>query len=202
MKYLKATPDLIETLRSWSNQFNKEAELSRTKSWRSLQAQGKWLDWPTVLQAVKAQKEEFEAADGRVSMAWEAVKYAVLLLYTNLPPGRSLEYASMRYQFATELGADLYGFEPDVKNSNWCIISRDNQKALLYIGLHKTSQKIGVQKIELSSQNPTCTLLNHLVEYICKHRPILVTNKTHQYLFVVSYITDHAVIILCMHYLI
>ena len=39
----------------------------------------------------------------------------------------------MRYKFATQLGADLYGFEPDVKDSNWCIISRDNQKALLYM---------------------------------------------------------------------
>ena len=30
----------------------------------------------------------------------------------------------MWYKFATELGADLYEFEPDVKDSNWFITSQ------------------------------------------------------------------------------
>ena len=104
-------------------------------------------------------------------------------MYTSLPPGRSTEYATMKLNFCD---GDLYAHEPQVKNSNWLLIANDKVNGLLYIGFHKTCRSFGVQKIELSTENVTSTLLQHLVEYSCKHRLILVTNKTHEFLFMVS----------------
>ena len=187
LKFLQAPSDTIQTVRGWSNSFQKDAQINREKSWNTLAANGRWLSWKTILETVKCQREAFEAADGSVAIAWEAVKLSVLLMYTSLPPGRSLEYFTMQFQYDA---GDLHAIEPAKKESNWLFFATDLRSALLYIGAHKTSRSIGVQKIQLSAEDETCTLLEHLVEYVSKHRPILITNKTHQFLFVVS--TEYA----------
>ncbi|KAL5467735.1 hypothetical protein EMCRGX_G032000 [Ephydatia muelleri] len=181
LKFLQAPSDTIQTVRGWSNSFQKDAQINREKSWNTLAANGRWLSWKTILETVKCQREAFEAADGSVAIAWEAVKLSVLLMYTSLPPGRSLEYFTMQFQYDA---GDLHAIEPAKKESNWLFFATDLRSALLYIGAHKTSRSIGVQKIQLSAEDETCTLLEHLVEYVSKHRPILITNKTHQFLFV------------------
>ena len=147
LKFLKAPSHNIQTVRSWSNNFQKSAEIHRSKSWQSLAANGRWLTWKAILDTVKSQRDEYEAADGSVATAWEAVKLAVLLIYTSLPPGRSHEYATMKLQFNS---GDLYAAQPDIAESNWLFVSNDYKKALLYIGSHKTSRRMGVQKIELT----------------------------------------------------
>ena len=90
-------------------------------------------------------------------------------MYTSLPPGRSIEYTTMQFQF---LEGDLCALEPAMKESNWLFFTNDHKKALLYIGSHKTFRSIGVQKIKLSSENATSMLLD-----VCMQRPILVNNK-------------------------
>lgn len=193
LKFLQAPSDTIQTVRGWSNSFQKDAQINREKSWNTLAANGRWLSWKTILETVKCQREAFEAADGSVAIAWEAVKLSVLLMYTSLPPGRSLEYFTMQFQYDA---GDLHAIEPAKKESNWLFFATDLRSALLYIGAHKTSRSIGVQKIQLSAEDETCTLLEHLVEYVSKHRPILITNKTHQFLFVVSTEYMHAQILI------
>ena len=116
LKFLQAPSDTIQTVRGWSNSFQKDAQINREKSWNTLAANGRWLSWKTILETVKCQREAFEAADGSVAIAWEAVKLSVLLMYTSLPPGRSLEYFTMQFQYDA---GDLHAIEPAKKESNW-----------------------------------------------------------------------------------
>ena len=62
---------------TWSNSFQRDAEIQRTKGWRSLAAKGKWLSWRSILGAVKSQWDDYESADRAVAMAWEAAKLVV-----------------------------------------------------------------------------------------------------------------------------
>ena len=43
LKFLQAPSDTIQTVRGWSNSFQKDAQINREKSWNTLAANGRWL---------------------------------------------------------------------------------------------------------------------------------------------------------------
>ena len=90
----------------------------------------------------------------------------------------------MQWQLRSE--GDLYSVEPEVPASNWLFVSQDHQHGMLYIGMHKTSRHTGVQRIELSSTGSTGALLEQLVIYCERERPLLIGDYNHKHLFVVS----------------
>ena len=77
-------------MRCLTSRFQKEAQAS-PKSWQQLSWEKKWLHWEEILQVVKEQQEEYESQVRPLNRAVESQKYAVLLLYTALPPGRAKE---------------------------------------------------------------------------------------------------------------
>ena len=175
----------MKTVQSWCRTYQKAAERQyRGECKEALASRGKWLAWDQVLAAVKAQKEAYECADGNRTRAKEGMKYGVMLLYTSLPPARSQEYWTMQWQLRSE--GDLYSVEPEVPASNWLFVSQDHQHGMLYIGMHKTSRHTGVQRIELSSTGSTGALLEQLVIYCERERPLLIGDYNHKHLFVVS----------------
>ena len=90
MKFLQAPSDTIQTVRGWSNIFQKDAQVNREKSWNTLAANGRWLSWKTILETVKSQREAFESDDGSVAIAGKALKLSVLLMYTRFASRKKL----------------------------------------------------------------------------------------------------------------
>ena len=144
---------------------------------------GKWLVWGEVIDVLRLQKELYESAESLFSRAWESQKYAVLLLYCTIPPARGREYRELKICVTD---GDLQLWEPLVRDSNWLLIASDHSRGLLYVGSHKTSKFTGVQRIELSRDGSTHLLLDHLVAFICRERPVLLQGNAHDWVFVVS----------------
>ena len=89
--------DLLTTYRTWSSHYDRKRSAARRgmQTWQNLSQQSKWLHWKEVISVVREQREEYEAA--RTSIA-EDFRYAVLLFYTCLPPGRSKEYRCIQFR--------------------------------------------------------------------------------------------------------
>ena len=184
LKHLNAPSETVKSVQSWSRSYQRGAEKQRRGDCKeALSASGKWLPWEQVLECVKSQKDCYVTADGSRPRAMEGQIYTILLMYTSIPPARSQEYWSMQWALHSE--ADLYAIEPEERESNWLFLSDDNQRGMLYIGRHKTSKYTGVQRIELSSAGCTSALLEQLIIFVQKERPLLVGDYTHNYLFVV-----------------
>jgi hypothetical protein len=79
-------------------------------TWQHLSQASKWLHWKEVLAVVKQQREVYEAAATSLCRAREGLRYAVLLLYTCLPPGRSLEYRMLQFRLCSR--RELYPTVP------------------------------------------------------------------------------------------
>ena len=136
-----------------------------------------------MIDVLRLQKELYESAESLFSRAWESQKYAVLLLYCTIPPARGREYRELKICVTD---GDLQLWEPLVRDSNWLLIASDHSRGLLYVGSHKTSKFTGVQRIELSRDGSTHLLLDHLVAFICRERPVLLQGNAHDWVFVVS----------------
>ena len=139
--------------------------------------------WSEVLDVLKLQRELYESAASTFSRGWESQKFTVLLLYCAIPPARGREYRQLRYTFTDE---DLQLWAPpDTAQSNWLLLRNDHSRALLYIGSHKTFRHTGLQRIELCTEGSTKLLLEQLIAFVCRDRPVLLQGRTHDYLFVV-----------------
>ena len=187
LAFLTADAGVPAAVRSWLSKYQKTAFEQRDVSWQRLKARGryiyiyihacifhacmytlhagKWLVWSEILEVLKLQKEMFESAESAFSKAWEAQKYAILLLYCSIPPARGREYRELKLCVTD---SDLQLWDPPLRDSNWLLLAADHGRGLLYVGAHKTSKYTGVQRIELSRDGSTHLLLEHLVAFSCR----------------------------------
>ena len=141
---------------------------------------------------VTEQRERFEGAKGALAQAKESMRYAVLLFYTCLPPGRALEYRTLRYTTCTREDLRVDVPTPPAVADNMLFITADGTEGGIYLGTFKTKKSAGVQRLPLSGQH----FLQHIRRYIDRHRGRLLGLNTtesdasepleHDYLFVVS----------------
>jgi hypothetical protein len=162
--------------------YKKEAEATRDHTWQDLAAKSKWLHWEEVIEVVKAQREAYETATSPQERARESQRYAQLLLYTTIPPGRAEEYRTLELN----MGGNQTQM-PHRHQRNILHVSQDGHKAVLEIGKYKNSRYHGRQRLDISDVD---YLVPHLLRYIKEDRPLLLQKrKDHLYLFMVSTVT-------------
>lgn len=171
----KDTDDGQAYLRSLTARYQREAAAS-AKTWQELSWANKWLHWQEILKVVKDQEETYESQIRQLDRAVESQKYAALLLYTVVPPGRAKEYRTLKFQYhpgpltLTENAGNVLHFGPQV--------------AMLQITEYKNSKHLGAQNIDLSAID---FFVKHLEGFLERDRPHLLRGNTdHGYLFVVS----------------
>ena len=170
------TADAQQYIRSLTSRFQKEASTS-PKSWQQLSWENKWLDWEEILKVVKDQQELYESQVRPLDRAVESQKYATLLLYTTVPPGRAKEYRTLRIQRHSG------PFKSNGKDrSN--LLHYGPQVAMLQVGEYKNAKHLGTRHIDLV---PVEVLTSHLHDFLERDRPLLLKgNPDRGYLFVVS----------------
>ena len=97
--------------------------------------------------------------------------YAVLLLYTAIPPARAQEYRTLQLsRFDTRDAPRNKSSNP----MNILHISEDGSAGIMEIAKYKNSAYCGRQTIDISNVDH---LLSHLVDYVEKDRPVLFQRK-------------------------
>ena len=182
MKYLEAEKSIgtehVQTyMRQVISQSQQEAETVRPKTWQDLSVKKKWLHWEEVIEVVKVQRDAYLSKVAPKERAQESHDYALLLLYTAIPPARAQEYRTLQLQRNV----------PHSRSSNptnIIYISEDGSTGNMELGKYKNSAYCGRQTIDISNID---YLLSHLVDYVEKDRPILLQGKQdHHFLFMVS----------------
>ncbi len=187
LKYLQAerrgsTDKAQSYVRELVKRYQLQAAGDRAKSWQELSARKKWLHLEEILQVVKTQREAYESQIDPALRARESQDYAVLLLYTAIPPGRAKEYRTLQLQ--VHKAGELMHVVHQGKRDNALHISEDGASALLHLQDFKNVCSTGRQTVDLST---TDYLLSHLHDFVCRDRTFLLRgNSSHNYLFVVS----------------
>ena len=207
LKHLELTEPL-NLYNTWIRAFTKQMETTTPRTWEELSKRNQWLHWEEVLVVLRKQREEFETADRPLATAREALKYAVLLFYCCLPPGRAQEYRTLRYKLCSDEELHPTVSTPSDPSTNILFLGVSGTRAVLYLGAFKTARTMGPQKIDLSEVS---TVVRHMTQYIHRHRPRLmkiagVDETEHDYLFVVSNFSSplshsltHSLTHTCMH---
>lgn len=112
-----------------------------------------------------------------MNRAVESQKYAVLLQYTALPPGRAKEYQTLKLQ------RHAGPYISDGKEHHTNILHYGPRVAILEVGKYKNSKFLGMRHIDLSSID---YLTAHFEDFLEKDRPLLLRGGSdHGHLFVV-----------------
>ena len=187
-----APAGVAETYRKWSAHLSHKRDVDRKarQSWEELSSQSKWLHWKEVVEVVKEQRDEYERACSALARAREGLRYAVLLLYTCLPPGRSLEYRTLTFQRCECRELIPCVPTPADPTLNVLYTADDRRQGGLYLGAFKTVGSAGAQKISLGDAHGY--FLAHIDRYIDRLRPRLLRlqpeeERKHAYLFVVRH---------------
>ena len=202
MKYVEAQEQSASTqeaktfLRSVVNISEREAENSRDKTWQDLSGKKKWLHWEEVIKVVKQQRDDYESETEAKLRAKESQNYAILLIYTMIPPGRGEEYRTLKVHMCDSATEESHRGK---SLTNVLHISQDGSTAKLQIGKYKTNSYMGQQTIDISGIDP---LVPHLLDYIQVDRQVLLQGKKdHHFLFMVSIMleTKYAQLQGCSH---
>ena len=185
VKYIAAeksiSTDTVQTyLRQVISHSQKEAEMVRGKTWQDFSQKRKWLHWEEVIEVVKQQRDAYNSKIAPNERAQESHDYAVLLLYTAIPPARAQEYRTLQL-----CKRDHCNVQHSTSSNpmNIIHISEDGSTGKLEISQYKNSAYCGRQTIDISYAD---YLLEHLVDYIEKDRPVLLQGKPdHHFLFMV-----------------
>ncbi len=188
LKYLHATGHAavaeqpLTYVRQLIALYQREAEANRDKSWQDLSSRRKWLHWEEVIEVVRHQRDCYESQISPPERAIESQDYAILLLYTTIPPARAQEYRTLKLKLCS--GDELRARSlPD--GDNVLRINHEGSIASLEIGSYKNSAYLGRQTVDISSVD---YLVPHLLDFIAKDRPILLGTKPDHYtLFMVCH---------------
>ena len=185
-----AQAEVLRTYREWIRDHDQEKRKDDgERTWETLSKRKKWLHWEEVMEAVKSQRDAYEAASRGLPRAKESVRYALMLFYSCLPPGRAQEYRTLKFRRCRRDEMRPTAPTPENRKSNVLFITDEGDRASLYLGQFKTSKTRGAQKISLDELD---YFLRHIHRYLTKHRPRLLALQSasnppqHDYLFVVS----------------
>lgn len=185
MKYIKAEKSIstehVQTyIQQVISQAQREADNVRAKTWQDLSAKKKWLHWEEVIEVVKTQRDAYLSTIAPKERAQESHDYALLLLYTAIPPARAQEYRTLQLSRFDTRDAP----RNKSKLMNILHISENGSAGIMEIAKYKNSAYCGRQTIDISNVDH---LLSHLVDYVEKDRPVLLQGKQdHHFLFMVS----------------
>ncbi len=188
LKYLHATghaaiaEEPISYVRQLISLYQREAEANRDKSWQDLSSRRKWLHWEEIIQVVKEQRYCYESQISPPERAIESQDYAILLLYTTIPPARAQEYRTLKLNLCS---GDERRARSLPDRDNVLHINRDGSIASLEIRSYKNSAYLGRQSVDISTVD---YLVPHLLDFIAKDRPILLGTREDQHnLFLVKF---------------
>ena len=198
VKFNGEAPDspVLTLYRRWSAHHDRQrATTAREKgSWESLSSKGKWLSWSQVEEVVRQQRTAYEDATTSLDRAREGVRYAVLLFYSVLPPGRSLEYRTLTYKYVPRRHLYPSVPTPSDESENVLFLADDGSDVGgLYLGSFKNKRSTGAQKLRLDDKFDY--FLSFIRRYVNKLRPRLLQQQTsaaarqHSFLFVVSLVS-------------
>ena len=126
-----------------------------------------------ILRVTVRLETDYREAVTNLDRALLSQSYAILLLYTELPPGSSMEYYTLVLQ--------KNGEEPSPQvHKNTLHVTAD--RCILYINDYKNVKYHGIQCVPTDE---TPKLKNHLLNFIVSHRPLLVAEGVDR-VFVVS----------------
>ena len=122
--------EVQQTYRKWLRNYDGEKQKDEAeRTWEKLSQQKKWLHWEEVIEVVKSQRDEYESASTGLTQAKESVRYALLLFYSCLPPGRAQEYRTLKFERCRQDDLRPTAPTPENKKSNVLFITDEGDRA-------------------------------------------------------------------------